>query len=76
MPAEIAQSSRLVPPQDGHNTTGQVIPQLHGFGPVEISLPDFPSVIDGRILDTVRASGAEFPFNEDFQSGNSVGVGQ
>ncbi|EKM52280.1 uncharacterized protein PHACADRAFT_260543 [Phanerochaete carnosa HHB-10118-sp] len=68
-------SSRLVPPVDGHNTTGLVIPADHGVGPVEISLPGMPTELDERVVNTSQSSGAQFPFNEDIQSGNSVGVG-
>lgn len=37
---------KWVPPQDGHNTTGQYTPASHGFdGPIHVSLPnyDFPA---------------------------------
>lgn len=47
---------------------------MHGFGPVEVSLPDFPSVLDQRIIDTASAPGAEFPFQEDFQAGDGTGI--
>lgn len=66
-------NSRMVPPADGHNVTGQFIPADHGNGPVEISLPSFPSVLDDRIVNTAKAS-EEFPLNPDFQSGDSTGV--
>ncbi|CDO78115.1 Aryl-alcohol oxidase [Trametes cinnabarina] len=68
-------STRLVPPVDHHSTKGLVDPAVHGFGPVEVSLPGLPSELDGRVVNTSKASGAEFPFNVDIQSGNSVGVG-
>ncbi|KAI8980777.1 aryl-alcohol oxidase-like protein [Trametes punicea] len=67
-------SSRLVPPVDNHSTAGLVDPADHGFGPVEVSLPGLPSELDGRVVNASKASGAEFPFNIDMQSGNSVGV--
>ena len=34
-----------------------------------------PTEIDNRVVDTSKASGSEFPFNIDIQSGNSVGLG-
>lgn len=55
------------------NTTGLVDPNDHGNGPVDISLSDFPSQLDDRVVQTAKTT-AEFPFNIDFQSGNSVGV--
>ena len=70
------QSSRLVPPADNHSTAGLVNPADHGFGPVQISLPALPNEVDNRVINTSKASGDEFPFNIDVQSGNSVGVGQ
>ena len=66
----------MVPPADNHNTTGLVDPEDHGFGPVQISLPGFPTELDSRVVDTSKASGDEFPFNIDLQSGNGVGVGE
>ncbi|OSD00960.1 GMC oxidoreductase [Trametes coccinea BRFM310] len=68
-------SSRLVPPVDHHSTKGLVDPAVHGFGPVEVSLPGLPTELDGRVVNTSKALGAEFPFNIDIQSGDSVGVG-
>ena len=55
------------------NTTGLVDPQDHGNGPIDVSLSDFPSQLDDRVVQTAKTT-AEFPFNIDFQSGNSVGV--
>jgi len=67
-------SSRLVPPVGGRSTVGLVNPADHGFGPVELSLPGFPSEIDDRIINTAKQSNGLFPFNLDLQSGNAVGV--
>lgn len=64
-----------MPPADGHNTTGEFLPAVHGHGPIEVSLPGFPSVIDNRVLNTAKTS-SEFPFNIDLQSGDSTGVGE
>ncbi|KAF7798262.1 hypothetical protein EIP86_009479 [Pleurotus ostreatoroseus] len=68
-------SSRLVPPADNHSTPGLVNPADHGFGPVQISLPALPTELDDRVINTSKASGGEFPFNIDVQSGTTVGVG-
>ncbi|KAF8873117.1 aryl-alcohol-oxidase from pleurotus Eryingii [Infundibulicybe gibba] len=67
-------SERLVPSTDGHDTSGQVNASVHGFGPVQISLPNFPTEIDNRVIDASKELGGEFPFNLDMQSGNSIGI--
>ncbi|EKM52230.1 uncharacterized protein PHACADRAFT_100299 [Phanerochaete carnosa HHB-10118-sp] len=67
-------SSRLVPPADHHNTTGQVEPSAHGFGPVEVSVSGFPTEIDGRVVNTSKIPGSEFPFNADLNFGDYLGV--
>ncbi|KAI9435482.1 aryl-alcohol-oxidase from pleurotus Eryingii [Lactarius indigo] len=64
----------LVPPPDGHNTTGEVDPIVHGSnGPVKISVQD-TTALDSRIFNTTTQL-AEFPFNEDMNSGNPLGIG-
>ncbi len=63
-----------MPPVGGRSTAGLVNPADHGFGPVELSLPGFPSEIDDRIINTAKQSNGLFPFNLDLQSGNAVGV--
>ncbi|KAI0270601.1 aryl-alcohol-oxidase from pleurotus Eryingii [Gloeopeniophorella convolvens] len=66
---------KLVPPADGHDTTGQIIPSIHGTsGPVEISVQGFPSDLDSRVFRTTAELPAEFPFNEDVNSGNPLGI--
>lgn len=70
------QSSRLVPPVDGRDITGEVNPSDHGDGPILVSVPAMPSEIDNRVFTTSKESGSEFPFNLDWQSGNAVGVGK
>ena len=69
------QNSRLVPPADNRSTLGGVDPRDNGFGPVEISLPGSPTEIDQRVLNTSKMSTMDFPFNEDLNSGNAVGIG-
>ena len=51
-------------------------PADHGFGPVEISLPGFPTEIDNLVLGTAMAPRSEFPFNVDVSSGTPLGVGK
>ena len=64
--------SRLTPPQDGHNTTGQVIPEAHGNGTVLTSLAGFPSELDPIVTDTAKALGK---YNQDLNAGNMIGFG-
>ncbi|KIJ22613.1 GMC oxidoreductase, partial [Sphaerobolus stellatus SS14] len=69
------QTSRLVAPADGHNTTGQVNPKVHGNGPVETSVEGFPTELDNRVIGASKFLGGEFSFNLDYNAGNLVGFG-
>ncbi|KAF8962179.1 hypothetical protein BDZ97DRAFT_1759417 [Flammula alnicola] len=61
----VQKHEKFQPPIDGHNTTGQFIPSLHGFnGEVFISLPVNNQTIDSRVINTTQQL-PEFPFNED-----------
>ena len=71
---DVCQSSRLVPPADSHNTTGQANPSDHGYGPLEVSLPGFPSEIDSLVVGTSKAPGAEVLYNLDVNSGHPLGL--
>ena len=66
----------MVPPADNHNTSGQFLPQAHGFsGTLLTSLPGFPTGIDQRVLDaTSQISG--FEFNIDMNRGDETGIGE
>ncbi|KAK0229986.1 aryl-alcohol oxidase-like protein [Armillaria nabsnona] len=66
---------RLTPPADGHNTTGQFIPEAHGFdGSLLTSLPGYPTPIDGLIMNaTTQIAG--YPFNKDMNNGDETGIG-
>ncbi|EMD33860.1 hypothetical protein CERSUDRAFT_117387 [Gelatoporia subvermispora B] len=69
-------SESLVAPADHHNTTGEVNPAVHGTnGPIQVSLPGFPSEIDQLIINTTEELPSAFPFNEDVNSGVPLGVG-
>ncbi|KAH9044917.1 aryl-alcohol-oxidase from pleurotus Eryingii [Lactarius deliciosus] len=64
----------LVAPPDGHDTTGEINPEIHcSNGPVKISVQD-TTPLDSRIFNTTTQL-AEFPFNEDMNSGNPLGIG-
>ncbi|EIM83276.1 aryl-alcohol-oxidase from pleurotus Eryingii [Stereum hirsutum FP-91666 SS1] len=65
---------QLVPPADGHNTAGEVIPSIHGTnGLVGISVQGLLPNLDGRIFNTTSEL-SEFPFNEDMNSGDTIGI--
>ncbi|KAH9475864.1 Pyranose dehydrogenase 1 [Psilocybe cubensis] len=65
----------LVPPLDGHNTTGQFIPSLHGFsGMVAASLPALNVTIDSRVMATLGQQ-SEFKYNEDTVGGDQSPLG-
>jgi GMC oxidoreductase len=64
-----------VPPVDGHNTTGQFIPSLHGFnGEVSVSPPGFNLTSDTRAMATTGQL-SEFPYNEDTSGGDDSLLG-
>ncbi|KAI0077524.1 aryl-alcohol-oxidase from pleurotus Eryingii [Panus rudis PR-1116 ss-1] len=68
-------SSKLVPPADGHDFTGEANPAVHGNGPVDVSVPGFPLPIDDIVVNSSQELGGRFQFNLDFNAGNFVGVG-
>ena len=68
------QVENLVASPDGHNTRGEINPAIHGTnGPVEISVQD-TTILDSRIFNTTKRL-PEFPFNEDMNSGDPLGIG-
>lgn len=70
-------NERWTAPADGHNTTGQYNPTVHGFDGVNaVSLSGFPTPIDDRVIDATRELGGDFKFNEDMNSGNPLGIGE
>ncbi|CAA7269421.1 unnamed protein product [Cyclocybe aegerita] len=66
-------TSRIVPPADGHDTTGQFVPSAHGNGPVEVSLPGFPTQLDNRVIKTSKQLGGRFHHNIDLNAGKALG---
>jgi hypothetical protein len=69
------QNEKLVAPADHHNTSGQFTPSVHGFhGAVDVSLPGFPNPLDKRVIASTQED-VEFPFNQDMNSGDVLGVG-
>lgn len=69
-------TSRLVDPVDGHDTTGQVIPSAHGFGPVNVSLFSYTKPVYQSIIETSKkAMDSKFQFNQDNNAGSNLGWG-
>ncbi|KDR68216.1 hypothetical protein GALMADRAFT_146462 [Galerina marginata CBS 339.88] len=67
-------SERHVASADGHNTTGQFDPSLHGTsGPLLTSLPGFPAGTDQFVLNATSQL-SEFPFKLDANGGNPIGI--
>ncbi|KAJ8517245.1 hypothetical protein ONZ45_g5546 [Pleurotus djamor] len=68
-------TSRIVPPADSHNTEGEFIPAAHGQGPVQVSLPGFPTELDDMVIGASKELGGRFQFNQDLNSGTLTGIG-
>ncbi|THG95129.1 hypothetical protein EW026_g6469 [Hermanssonia centrifuga] len=64
-----------VPPADGHDTTDQVIPAVHGHGPVEVSVPGFPLPLDGLVVNASRELGGIWSYSRDLNAGITLGTG-
>jgi hypothetical protein len=67
------QSNTLVAPADGHDTTGQVDPAAHGYGPLQVSVSGHPTVLDPLVVNASNIAGDEFFFVKDINDGNSTG---
>ncbi|KAK0200053.1 aryl-alcohol oxidase-like protein [Desarmillaria ectypa] len=68
-------NEKHVPPNDGHNETGQYIPSIHGTdGPLATSIYGYATDIDNRVIATTSELSEEFPWNPDYNSGNMLGV--
>ncbi|KAG7450011.1 aryl-alcohol-oxidase from pleurotus Eryingii [Guyanagaster necrorhizus] len=69
-------NERFVASADRHNTTGQFDPEVHGFhGLNYVSLAEYPSNVDGRVIQVTEELSEEFPFNLDYNSGYHLGIG-
>ncbi|CAK5271577.1 unnamed protein product [Mycena citricolor] len=68
-------SERWTAPSDGHNTTGQFDPSVHGSSGINsVALSGFPSDIDSRVIAATKEV-TGMPFNLDMNSGNPLGIG-
>jgi choline dehydrogenase-like flavoprotein len=73
----IKKTEKFVAPADGHDTSSQYEagePSTSGILPV--SLPGYSTPLDQRFLDTTKQFSSEFPFNQDINSGNPLGMGE
>ncbi|KAI0333807.1 FAD/NAD(P)-binding domain-containing protein [Cubamyces sp. BRFM 1775] len=67
---------RLVSPIDGHDTTGQVDPAIHGTqGAINITVPNSRFPTDGPIINAAQEIGGDFQLIEDYNSGDPLGLG-
>ncbi|KAF8665692.1 hypothetical protein AX16_000145 [Volvariella volvacea WC 439] len=67
---------QIVDPVDGHDTSEQWDPDVHGTtGPLLVTVANHPSAIDQRIFDTLSELPDEFQFRLDMNSGSQLGVG-
>ncbi|KAK7473172.1 hypothetical protein VKT23_001271 [Stygiomarasmius scandens] len=58
------------------NLSTRFNPAVHGFtGITSVSLADVGHEIDAKVVDTTSEMPEEFPFNQDMNSGNHLGVG-
>ncbi|KAJ3722216.1 hypothetical protein C8R42DRAFT_666376 [Lentinula raphanica] len=66
-------SESLVAPVDGHNTTGQYDPALHGTqGPLQVTVGGFSQSLDQLVMGRLDQ---DFPFIEDYDNGEPIGFG-
>ncbi|KAK7015574.1 hypothetical protein VNI00_019068 [Paramarasmius palmivorus] len=71
----IRKNERFTPPADGHDTTGQFDPGVHGFhGINSVSLSGFTHEMERRVVQASKALGGEFSYNVDMNSGDQLGV--
>ncbi|TFK91942.1 GMC oxidoreductase [Polyporus arcularius HHB13444] len=67
---------RMTLPTDRHNTSGQFDPSIHHHvGTVPISVAGFPLPINSRVINTTAQLPDLFPFNLDYNSGDTIGIG-
>ncbi|KAK0499146.1 aryl-alcohol oxidase precursor [Armillaria luteobubalina] len=69
-------NERFVAPADSHNTSGEFDPAVHGFhGVNSVSLPGYPRGTDGLVIQATEELADDFPFNLDYNSGYTLGIG-
>ena len=72
------QNERFTPPADGHDTTGEFDPAVHGFNGINsVSMSGFRNQVDTRVIEASKSMGndSDYRFVLDMNSGNQLGVG-
>ncbi|KAF8918132.1 aryl-alcohol oxidase [Mucidula mucida] len=68
-------SNTLVAPADGHDTTGQVDPAVHGTnGNVLTSVPGFPTELDPLVVNASLELGGRYSYTVDINGGVVLGT--
>ncbi|VDB96679.1 unnamed protein product [Peniophora sp. CBMAI 1063] len=63
-------------PTDNHDMSSQINTTAHGTeGPLGITLPGYSVPTDARVLNATKEIGGQFAYNEDMNTGNSIGTG-
>ncbi|KAI0754900.1 alcohol oxidase [Daedaleopsis nitida] len=71
----ISKVDKMTAPPDGHNVSGQFDPAIHNaHGIVNISTSSVPLPIDTRVLEASHQLQDYFPFNPDYNSGDTIGI--
>ncbi|KAF9259776.1 aryl-alcohol-oxidase from pleurotus Eryingii [Marasmius fiardii PR-910] len=76
MQTYIRKNERITAPADGHNTTGQWDPAVHGTSGINsVSLSGYIHELDKRTIEVSKAFGpdSEFKFNLDMNAGDQLG---
>ncbi|KAF9061468.1 GMC oxidoreductase-domain-containing protein, partial [Rhodocollybia butyracea] len=72
----IRKVKKTLPPADHHNTQGEIDLSIHGHGgPINFSLPGQLLPTDQRVIGASFELSTEFPFNLDYNSGDTIGIG-
>jgi choline dehydrogenase-like flavoprotein len=66
-------NSHLVPPAGYPSYSTDVIPSAHGYGPVDVSVPDNPYPLDYHVINASLDMGGRFEYNRDLNAGDFVG---
>jgi choline dehydrogenase-like flavoprotein len=66
-------NSHLVPPAGYPSYSTDVIPSAHGYGPVDVSVPDNPYPLDYHVINASLDMGGRFEYNRELNAGDFVG---
>ncbi|KAG5728166.1 hypothetical protein E4T56_gene19285 [Termitomyces sp. T112] len=69
-------NEKFVRPADKHNNTGQFDPKVHGSnGSLSVSIQNFPTPIDSKVINASHQLGGDFNFVLDYNDGLPLGLG-